>query len=103
MTDNKKDKPRLGRGLSALISNPIINNNENIESGNTALNVNSIFAKNFEKEKAKEFADKTKGVKKTVELDELQKSNSDLQFDKNNIVQVSIDKIHANEKQPRET
>ena len=102
MTDNKKDKPRLGRGLSALISNPIINNNENIESGNTALNVNSIFAKNFEKEKAREFADKTKGGKKTVEIDELQKSNSDLQFDKNNIVQVSIDKIHANEKQPRE-
>ena len=71
MTDNKKDKPRLGRGLSALISNPIINNNENIESGNTALNVNSIFAKNFEKGKAREFADKTKGVKKTVELDDL--------------------------------
>ena len=103
MTDNKKDKPRLGRGLSALISNPIINNNEkNIESGNAALNVNSIFSKNFEREKAKELADKTKGIKKSIKLADSQKVDNELQISKNNIVQIPINKIIANAKQPRE-
>ena len=103
MGDNKKDKPRLGRGLSALISNPIINDNQlNIDSQNTAPSVNSIFAKNFEKEKAKEFEERGKSVKKTVKLEDLQKNKEELQVSKNNILFAPINKIVANEEQPRE-
>lgn len=119
MAEIKKEKKGLGRGLSALISNPISGVNS-YSSNNAALNVNEIFAKNFEKEKEKEAQLKSKSEKKLTLAKDNTKTNAkdsesvitnktidnsskeQLLINDKNINFIPIEKIITNLSQPRE-
>lgn len=104
MADNKKERRGLGRGLSALISNSISNNVTSVDENNVALNVDEIFAKNFEKEKAKELQEKNKSEKnKKYENESVSLIDRKLSLvDDKNVSMLSIDNIITNIEQPRE-
>ncbi|MGI6680637.1 MAG: ParB/RepB/Spo0J family partition protein [Bdellovibrionota bacterium] len=111
MADNKKQKRGLGRGLSALISEPLASTfttqaskSQTSGSSNAALDVNKIFSENFEKEKAKEALQKNTPKKVVGKAIENKKTNiiNETLIDNKNINFIPLDKIITSDEQPRE-